>query len=503
MGLHSVKAPVAFIVLYALLLFVAAIPLFTVHHPPLQDYPNHLARMYILINPDNPLLQRHWTIGWGLLPNLAMDIVVPILAKFLSLELAGKFFVLLIIVVLTSGTVALHFAVYRRISFLTLLSFLFVPNLALQKGFLNFLFGIGWALWAVAFWIVVRKRHVLLRWLTGLISSIFLFPLHLYALATYALVVIAYEIGISRISTIAVARQVIQRLLVFSTSLLPIAIAFLLLSPTSSGQSSPLVFGSFIERANIAPYLFPPTAHWRLDWVASFTLYAICILSLASGVVRIARPLYFSLAVLLACYLVLPSILFSSANANWRMLVPLVFIFLASLSWQDAEAYACKIFWSGRFLIVFLVTLRFSMVTFLWTDADKSYESMASLLDQVPRGSRLFTAIRNIKYTDATIRRPLLHLSAYGVINRDLFVPSLFAISTQQPIRYSAAYDKLLAQGANKVFHWAGEEFNCSMITSNFDYFILIDGDQSAAGVPCGLPIISREGDMILLAIPH
>ena len=50
--------------------------------PPLADYPNHLARMHVIATiGSDPDLSRHYDIHWQIIPNLIMDMVVPLLTR--------------------------------------------------------------------------------------------------------------------------------------------------------------------------------------------------------------------------------------------------------------------------------------------------------------------------------------------------------------------------------------------------------------------------------------
>ena len=82
-------------VLTALLLLVVSIPIWTNPVPPLSDYVNHLARMHVIADiAHDPNLARFYEIDWAPVPNLMMDIVVPMLARFMSVYLAGQIFLL-------------------------------------------------------------------------------------------------------------------------------------------------------------------------------------------------------------------------------------------------------------------------------------------------------------------------------------------------------------------------------------------------------------------------
>src|SRR5215469_2918071 len=85
------------------LLAAAIAPLFAVDVPAMLDYPNHLARMYILAGPANPAYEPHW----GLYPDLAMDLVVPALAHWMSVATATKVFLGASQILVVSGAVFL------------------------------------------------------------------------------------------------------------------------------------------------------------------------------------------------------------------------------------------------------------------------------------------------------------------------------------------------------------------------------------------------------------
>src|ERR1700732_5016053 len=114
---------------FGFLLVAAALPVLFVKIPFLTDYPNHLARLFILAWGDQDrFLSTYYSVSWPIIPNLAVDMIVPPLARISGIYAAGKLFVLLIAVLTVSGTAALHFAVHRRPSAWPLVSFLFLYN---------------------------------------------------------------------------------------------------------------------------------------------------------------------------------------------------------------------------------------------------------------------------------------------------------------------------------------------------------------------------------------
>ena len=49
------------------------------------DYPNHLARMFVITHiATDPILARMYEVNWNVVPNLAMDLIVPPLSAIWS-----------------------------------------------------------------------------------------------------------------------------------------------------------------------------------------------------------------------------------------------------------------------------------------------------------------------------------------------------------------------------------------------------------------------------------
>src|SRR5579859_5027629 len=118
-------------------------PLFWVTIPPLVDYPGHLARMALLAAPG---ASQSYVVHWQLIPNLAMDMIVPLLGRLIGVETAGWLFVGWTLAMLVAATALLHRSLFGRIGLWPLCSVLFLYNTAFYYGFLNYLFGLGAAL---------------------------------------------------------------------------------------------------------------------------------------------------------------------------------------------------------------------------------------------------------------------------------------------------------------------------------------------------------------------
>ncbi|MGC2715148.1 MAG: hypothetical protein WA366_17380, partial [Pseudolabrys sp.] len=72
------------------------------------DYPNHLARMYVLVREGTASENPHYQVVWALYPNLAMDLLVPMFAHLFSVETATRVFLLLSQCLIITGALAIE-----------------------------------------------------------------------------------------------------------------------------------------------------------------------------------------------------------------------------------------------------------------------------------------------------------------------------------------------------------------------------------------------------------
>ncbi|MGH7087588.1 MAG: hypothetical protein ACREFQ_01665, partial [Stellaceae bacterium] len=180
-------SPRGFAALFAILFALAAAPVLRAGVLPLVDYPNHLARMGVLAQlPHAPLLQRYYDASWAPIPDLAMDAIVPPLLHVLPLETAGHAFVLLTFLLLAGGAAVLGRVLTGRWSPWPLLAFLLLYSRLLLWGLLNYLFGLGLALLALALMSGLERRSAAVRLGVGTVAAFAVYFAHLMAFGVYA-----------------------------------------------------------------------------------------------------------------------------------------------------------------------------------------------------------------------------------------------------------------------------------------------------------------------------
>src|SRR5471032_928948 len=137
-------------IVFAILLALSLGPVLLTPIPAMVDYPNHLARMYLLSRAGAPDANPFYQIVWALYPNLAMDLLVPRMARLVGVENASRLFLLLSQVLIVTGAMAIERVVKGRIQIAGFVAVMFLYCLPFTWGFLNFEFGLGLALWSIA-----------------------------------------------------------------------------------------------------------------------------------------------------------------------------------------------------------------------------------------------------------------------------------------------------------------------------------------------------------------
>jgi hypothetical protein len=162
---------------------VLLVPLFLVDVPPLLDYPNHLARMYVLaFGAPDPILSRMYEQHWAIIPNVAIDLVMPEMLKFLPIYVAGRVMLAATLLLPLAGVIVYHRAAFGVRSYWPLAAVLAAYNALFILGFMNFLLSLGMALLAAAGWLRWRSSHP--AWVTafGALMTTVIFFMHAFGL---------------------------------------------------------------------------------------------------------------------------------------------------------------------------------------------------------------------------------------------------------------------------------------------------------------------------------
>jgi len=415
------------IIAFAVCLAAALLPVLAVETPPLADYLDHLGRMHAIASLDrDPLLARFYTIEWRLLPNLAMDLAVPPLARLIGIYAAGRVFILATLALMATGPFAVHWALHRRLDAFPMAGFLLLYSFAFLQGLMNYLMGIGLAAWAVAAWIALERRPA---WLRGLVSAVFvaaLFFCHLYAVGLYGFVLLCH-LARRRHWTLA-------DLAAFALPFVPPAL-MLLLSPTT-GLAGETVF-SLEDKDEGIKWLYWAYYENGLDvlWglavlaVLAWALWRRGVCAHPTGKVLVAAaPLL---------YLAMPQWLLGAWGADVRLPVGLGIV---------AAGFFSTGFRGRRERIAFLAAItllavaRFAGAAVAWHSLDADLHDFRRSLAAIEPGSRILVAEADQPTGSLAFNRPLSHASCLAMIERSSFVADAFTQPGKQILAVRPEY---------------------------------------------------------------
>ena len=421
--------------LVALLAIVVLIPVMTVRTAPLADYVNHLGRMEVLATLDgNPLLRQFYDVHWQVIPNLAMDVLVPPLAQVIGVELAGRLFLGLTLLLTAGGVIALNRALTGRFALVPLAVFPFLYNGIFLYGFANYLFAMGLAIWAVAAWVKLREERPAIRLAASSLIVVALFLAHLFGLGLYGLGVLVIELA--RIRTTWRGGHFWRDGQLVGVQFLP-ALALMGLSPTLDlADQFAWKWAAKTEGIQIAITTYFGDVERPLAWM---TLGAVLLL-LATRQLVLRAEGWLLLLVGGAVFLAMPAVLFGSDFADQRMPIALLCMLLSCATLQPAKPALRAGFLA---LVAVLTMVRVGGVEAEWLGLSRSYEEMRDALQHVTPGSTILVAEATQPHGDPVKNLALSHAPCLALLDRSSFVSTAFTVSGKQVLTVRPAYNAL------------------------------------------------------------
>ncbi|HXP74291.1 MAG TPA: hypothetical protein VN823_09105 [Stellaceae bacterium] len=407
-------------------------PLLGAAVPPLVDYPNHLARMWILAqNGALPDLASNYAVDWRLLPDLAMDLIVPPLAQVMPLEAAGRLFIALTMVILVAGTMTLYRALNGRLTLWPLSALLFLYNAALFWGFLNCLFGIGVFLLAFSGWIESRHWRAAPRIVVFAGLASLLFVLHLFAFCLYALAVGSYELG-GRLAERKLSLRGFLSLCAAGLQFIPGGLLWIV-SLQNSGPTY-TEYGGLGAKvyALQAPFTFGPQAV-LFDKLLLIVCVAFLAMAIAARALKLAPEMRLVLVAMILAAVAMPTWMSGSWLADIRLPVALPFVMIASTRLDESRFRAVG--WFAA-IAVMLLAVRVWAISEVWRDAGPRFAEFRAASRVIIPGARLLIVDDTAKggwpvdvvpsFVGLRWGETFTHMPALAVIDRSAFIPYLF-----------------------------------------------------------------------------
>jgi hypothetical protein len=494
-------------VAFALLLVASLSPVFVTPIPAMVDYPNHLARMYILASSGSPNANPYYQVAWALYPNLAMDLIVPQLAQLIGgVEQATRLFLLLSQVLVISGALAIEWVVKGRFQISGIVALMFLYCLPFAWGFLNFEFGLGMALWGIAIYLRVQNRSWAIRLGVNTIFVAALFVAHFFALGIYGATLGLYELWRAW-DVKATYRNATLR---FAVLVIP-ALAMLSIMAFTGGS-----IGSADTRWRFAlKFVWPGgilNGYSLTVSAASVTMLVIgAYVATKRGMLSLKPAGLWLSAGFVILYLVIPSRLFDTSFADIRI-IPAAALILPAFCELSLPSHRWKLVMGAGAGAIILGNL--AVVLFVWTSYRAEYAAMIESFRKLDKGAMVLIAGDG---SDPPLQDltdyPIFQAPTLAVQYANAFVPQLYTSKGKQPVRAHPPEQRLDLSGGGPVpiallqaisagNTAAGTPAFIQSWYRDFDYLYVV-GSRVEDPVPAMLVELQRSSRFVLYKIRH
>jgi hypothetical protein len=412
------------------ILFCAALgPVFLTPIPAMVDYPNHLARMYVLSTAGTPDANPYYQTAWALYPNLAMDLVVPLIARLTGVETATRLFLLVSQLLIVGGAMTLEWVVKGRAQIAGFVALMFLYCLPFTWGFVNFEFGIGVALFGIAAMLWAQEAPWPVRLAINTAFVVALFAAHFFALGIYGATLGIVELWRAKERN-AEHADTATRLAVLALPAVLLLAVMVLDAGAIGGEGNawhvefkPLWFFRIFNGYNLP--------------VAALSMFGLGILGnfLAKRGFLTIMPVGLWLAIGFGIlYVLMPSSLFGTSFVDFRVIAAAAFIMpafcevtLPDRTWLFRALYAVAAIIIANLLVVY----------FVWLTYRADYAALIDSFGRIEKGATVLSGTTgngdDPPFNNLT-DYPFYYAPTLAVHYAHAFVPNLFAAAGKQPV---------------------------------------------------------------------
>lgn len=383
------------------------------------DYMNHLARNYIEARLwFDPILQRYYTVSAEIIPDMAMDMIVPWLSYAVGIYAAGALAIWIAIVLPPLAGLLVARSLHGKASWVALLGFLGMFNQNVQWGFVNFNLSTGLAMVGFAFWI--RGDPTWRRAAVFAVFGVFLALCHALGFLLFGYLVLLWEVGGLATGRQQSAWRVFLRRLMTKDALAMLPGLLVILLSTGSAEQLPQAGAVRFALGQKIDALWSAAAFFNQPLAMLVTVAAAGLfwLGLRRGVLRMDPRMVWVCSGVLVLIAVIPTTVLGIWGLHFRYQAALLVLAAAGVTVAPGQ----------RRLAVSVATVAAVLLAAIYVNGavhmariDGMARANRDLVADIPQGARILSA--RGEDTD-----PLLtfHAAAIAVIERSAYVPNLF-----------------------------------------------------------------------------
>jgi hypothetical protein len=423
-------------------------PLWCVQTPGMPDYPAHIAGFTLIAGGAKAQsLAAFYAVHWALVPNLASELIVPLLAKLLPVETATKLFLSAAVAMWIAGPAAIQRALFGRIGVTALPAALFAYNANFTWGFFNYYFAAGLCFLMFAAWIATAKRRGPATLAGFALAICALYACHLVAVFLLIVMIACFEASLAWIERDFDFKSAVLRALPVGLVFLPAVVAFLVFKPAGiDGGKFAFDFADTIgDRFSAAINLYyDEPAYLLMGGLAIFWLWGLMYDRL-----RIHPVMKIFVIVLAVLTLVAPEWALGGWGVHLRL--PAV---LGAMLFASAELrLGSRAITFAAAVLLLLAGVSAATLAQNWRGYDRQYGEFRAALRDVPEGSRMMTVLDGDSLSDQsdpTPDQPYWHMAEFAIADRGAFTPLMFATKGQHIIGVKPPYDRFAAGDAQQ-----------------------------------------------------
>lgn len=401
---------------------ILAAPLWCVDSPSMPDYPAHLASFYLIGGGASDYYQ----VKWALLPNLAGEVIVPLLAKLLPLAVATKLFLTITVGLWVLGPQAIQRALTGKFGLGGVAAAAFTYNATFMWGFFNYEFAMGLSFFVIAAWIATDGKRTAL-YQAGFASAFTLiYCAHLFALATLLLLIACYEVASLWQHRTFSVQQAVRRFAILALLVAPSALLFVVLKPSRGGLTLQFnLSDTMAERFEAAIQL-------HFDQPAYVITSALILLFLVGALTKrlhVVARMGLGLVVLFVCTILAPEWALGGWGVHFRLPAVLGAIALASSDIKLPRRWIA----TGATAALALFVFQAAALALEWRKIDVRYSEFRASEGEIRPNAHLMTVLDgdSLGWSPDQI---YWHMAEFAVIDRGAFTPIAFTTPGQHVV---------------------------------------------------------------------
>lgn len=394
---------------------MVAAPAFQAHIPPLLDYPNHLARMWLVAGGANiPPTSQIYHVDWSSAgTNIGLDLLAFIFGRVMPITTFGSILLALALVLPPVGAVILNRMVFGGFHWWQIAFALLAFGQTMLAGFLNFQLGLGLALLATAADHHFQQKGRLIAALGRAGFAVVLLATHILGLFFYAVLLGGLAVG-PVIRKSMLRHQVMRAFREATLSVLPLCLVvliFVLVAPKLPGAHASLgevsvwwEDASLLRR--LSHFASPITSYnWKVDAIFAIALILPAVLALAQH--HFHAGLLLVSALLAGCGIFAPEMVAGTHWIDRRLPIMAALTFASALRPELSRRNA----YAATAVMIALVLARTGWVGWIWAKRQADVAAVTTALTRVSEGS----AILLMEHRPSPADRALAPLGRYTV----------------------------------------------------------------------------------------